>query len=344
LNVIMTQYSCKVYPNGEFTIGACPRRLEHSDIAVSRDRYSQDEQWMTKALRSHGIEALLQAFPEGDGLSLSSVPIPPTRKHKGLKGMSSYGRRMIRNTCWLLEKEHGRGRVGFGTLTLPELSEEDYRNVCENWPKLIKNFVKWVKRRLTARSVTPIVGYVTEIQSKRYEKTGRAYPHLHFVYPCRPHASYKWYLSASEIRVAWERQVSAFLSQQYAFNASVNCVVIKKSVGAYLAKYLTKGGDGIQKWLSDGLPEAVISHWWGVTKPARDRIRAGTLRANELAEWLWGAVSYLRESGAIIYLTWVYIPTRLQGERCVGACGLLHEEIVKMLHTGGNLWKTVLHS
>lgn len=298
---------------------------------------------MTKALKVHGFEALSAALPEGGALGLSSVPIRPTRAKKGLKGISSYGRRMIRNACHLLEQEFGHGRVGFGTLTLPDLSSEDYQNVVGNWPKLVKNFTKWLKRRLTFKGVTPMIGSVTEIQEKRYERTGKAYPHLHFVYPCRPRASCQWYVSASEIRVEWKRLVSALCASDYAFDAACDCTVIKKSVGAYLSKYLSKGTIGLEEMLSNGLPESAISHWWGITKEVRSRIRAGTLRAAELAQWMWGAIPHLRAAGGIIYLTWVYVETRLQGERCVGASGLLHKEIVKMLHRGPKCYMQMLH-
>ena len=329
--LIMTSYSGTVYPNGEFTIGHSANRLERDDVAVSRQKYSDDEEFMTKALAVHGYEALAIAFGGEAPLGLSSVPISHKRAQKGLKGLTSQAGRKIRNAAFILEEKFGRRRCGFGTVTLPELTPEDYINVHSNWGNIVRTYMQWVQRRLVASGVAPYTFHVSEIQVKRHEQSGTPYLHLHYCYPARPKSNYKWYLPASEARVAWERAVSAFCTSSYDFAASVDSVVVKAPLGRYLAKYLSKGADSIERALRDGLPTGAVGHWWGWSREARSSVSSRTIRATGLVERIWTRLDEWVIRGWVTSVYFIYIPTRSSGDRCIGMCGVLAKKAMDMI-------------
>lgn len=322
---MVTNYSGYVYPNGEFTVGYSARKLQHDDVAPSKARYSPDEEWWAVALDVHGIEACLEARGVEEPLGSSSVPISHSRSPKGMKGISSNGRRMIRQSCYVLEKEFGVGRCGFGTLTLPELTPEDYVSVHQNWGNITRTFMQWATRQLSPMGIPAMIASVTEIQGKRYEQTGRPYFHLHFTYPARPNRSYQWYLPASQIRLAWQRAVAAFCTASYDFGASVDCVVVKKGLAQYLAKYLSKGGQQVEDAVRHGLPIEAVGHWWGWTSDLRERVSKATIRAVGLAETIFRTFPEMLCDGQIKWCTLIYIYPETKDAKAVGLAGVLDE-------------------
>lgn len=333
---MVTGISGTVYCNREFSLGVLARRLPSSEFIPSGHEPSPEEEWRSRMLRQHGLEASLGLLEGEAPLGLSSDLILDTRSKKGLKGLTSKARRDIRCGAFRLERRRNRYRVGFGTCTLPELSDEDYLSVHSNWGVIVNRFIKWCKRGLNRACVPDHMVYVTEIQGKRHEKTGRAYLHLHFVYLCCRRTDYTWFLPASDMRVAWNRAVSAFCSERSDFDASVDCVVVKKSVARYLAKYLGKGPESIDRAVKDGLPVEALGHWWGWTAGLRRECRCRELRADGLAEWMWRNVAALKEAGVVAYLHYVYISTPGYGDRCIGCTGLLTKEgmgVISLIHS-----------
>lgn len=327
----MTKFSGTVYPNGEFTIGVVPRRLKPADILPVKAKLSEEEELRAYALHEHGLEPALAVFGGEAPLGSSSLPISAMRSRKGLNGMTSAARRKIRNDCYLIEKEFGRGNCGFMTLTLPEMNLEDWAAVCHDWGKLVNNFTKRVKRRLTARGIKPYIVYVTEFQMKRYEKTGRAYPHLHACYPAKPNRTYDWYISASELRDIWREVIQSRCLSSYSFDASIDCVVVKKGLGAYLSKYLSKGAGDIKRVVESGIPLGCIGHWWGHTSEVRAAVAALCCSCPNLIVRLWREAESLRERGAVKWLKYISIETHLAGRRIIGCCGLLDGPSKEML-------------
>jgi hypothetical protein len=62
------------------------------------------------------------------------------RSPKGRQGITRYGSKMVRNACHVLQTHYGRGRLGFGTLTLDSanpnyllLSASLIKNCKGNW-------------------------------------------------------------------------------------------------------------------------------------------------------------------------------------------------------------------
>ena len=308
-----------------------PRKLKPRDILPVKGSTSDQQEEAVYGLRTFGLEPAL-AVREGEApLGSSSVPISRTRSRKGLKGITTHGKRMVRNGCHILEEVFGRGRCGFGTFTLPDLNLPDYAAVCTQWSDIVNRFTQEVKRTLATRTEKTYIVFVTEFQEKRFEKEKRAYPHLHICYPARPQRDYNWYISASEFRAMWKQAVERCCLSSYCFDASVDCVVVKKSVGAYLSKYLTKGAGDIARYLETGLPFGCLGHWWGLTGELRSAIKEGTRSSPAIAGHLWREIRAIAEGGHVKWLKYITIETHLTGERIVGMCGCLDDPYRKWL-------------
>ena len=69
-----------------------------------------------------------------------------TAERRGLKGITAYGKRMVKSACAILQQRHGRKNLTFGTLTLPALTPGQLLMVSENWGNLKGRFSEELSR------------------------------------------------------------------------------------------------------------------------------------------------------------------------------------------------------
>lgn len=203
------------------------------------------------------------------------------RKKRGSGGLTSHGRRQVKNACYLLEEEVGRGCLSFLTLTVPTLSfVEEHIQVAQSWAYLVHRFMAWLKSRLRAAGLKPKYVYVNEIQEKRYERTGIYAPHLHIVFIGRKRfPSSGWVVSPSSVRKAWLAAISGLLNRPVESRSCENLQRVKYSCAAYLSKYLSKGRSDAAG--SEGLPgggNLCLPSWYGVCRSLQSDIRVRTIR------------------------------------------------------------------
>lgn len=181
--------------------------------------------------------------PSPLGLSLVSKSSQAPRP-RGSKGISSYSRRQIRNVCHVLENEFGKRRLSFLTLTVPEPeNEEEQGRYVSNWSKLVSQITNWLRKRLAREGLPTDYVLCTEIQVKRYAKSGTFAPHLHIVFVGRSAGwDTPWAITPEDAREAWSRCLQRHCLYR-PFNASAleNLQGIHTSAGAYLSKYMSKG-------------------------------------------------------------------------------------------------------
>lgn len=194
------------------------------------------------------------------------------RAPRGGTGLTSYGKNMVQNGCYRLEKIYSRERLGFGTTTLPSLPEDYLLLLIDDWSELVRQFLQQIDREITRKSPKSKGHYVgvTEIQPERMAKTGIPCPHLHIVYPSHGGGSvWDWWIMADRFRAIWKSILEARLSQllppdqlpEIDVRASVNCQKLKKSAAKELGKYLSKGSclkEIKESKYADFLPSA----WW----------------------------------------------------------------------------------
>lgn len=254
--------SSKLYPNGEFTCGVIPQekksQKEEDYDRLHKLQYETVQEYIF--YRKDFVEKTFwkpfdMVCDEAAAIGLSYSAIchsheeKKPRAQRGLKGISSYQRRIIRNGAWLLQKKYGKKRLGFLTLTLPTLSQEQCDALLQHkrgWGDLVRKVTQEIQRELRRKGCpTSYVG-CTEIQEKRWRRTGILAPHLHLIYVAHS-GDYKYYIDAKKLRAIWKRLIENMFADigMYAnidTKAGIDCRVIKKDAARYIAKYLSKGG------------------------------------------------------------------------------------------------------
>lgn len=210
----------------------------------------------------------------------------PDRARKGLNGISSYGARMVRNACYVMEQRYGKDRLGLLTPTLPNIPEYLYVWTYQ-WDELMRKLTQEIVRELERKGAPLDYVGVDELHPNRSIDVGWGVPHSHFLIPVWDGKSYlpdrkrEFYISANKFRTIWYRilinEVKAFgvFSPEIKMpNARIEVKTIKKSAEGYLGKYLSKGKKALQELRDAGVDlSALPAHWWHCANELRKEIK-----------------------------------------------------------------------
>lgn len=239
----------------------------------------------------------------------NQLTTPNPKKRKGLKGITSKGKRTIRNTAFLLQKTFGKKRLGFLTVTLPSFPDRpDIETIlARDWPELVRQFNQGMTRAIERKGKSALWTGCSEIQEERLDKYGTVAPHLHLAFLAH-NGNFDWYITADELRSIWKRIIEArikhYLNEEIEVNtkASIDVKSVKKDAGNYLGKYMSKGGDIVKKMIDKGFADLVPTAWWHCCLKLK-RILKGMMR--ELPSDLKIAIKQgvkLVERGICVYL------------------------------------------
>lgn len=260
----------KLWPNGEISLHY-PKKLKLERMRAAKRPLS--DSLNACLIRAYGVAGALEAR---ERLGLSNVsnfdkqkkPLP----RYGLKGITSKGRRVVRNACYLLEEEAGRRFLTFATVTLPELKYEDMLAVHASWHKVVDAYRREIRRKLVDKGLSGEIIGVTEIQPKRWEQTGLPVLHCHFVWLGRKRGD-DWAITVNEHDEIWRRAVIGVVPNAIAdFSTACNMQAVKKSAENYLSKYMSKGADAVAAVVVDGLQELLPRQWWSCSRSLSRRI------------------------------------------------------------------------
>lgn len=301
---LRTGYQGRLYPNGEFSLGAVPSRKKRSAdskydslIAAGLDwrsplGWAEEDGRIQKSLAFNyhfdwaGYRALVSpdvCDPATPPIGLSDVAnsheilagedVPPeakSRAARGSNGLSTRGRRQIRNGCYLLKQKYS-GRLGFLTLTLPSFPYRDdlLSFLILEWAELLRHFLLKYSRLAKKLGFPSYYVGCVEIQGERFDKYGHPCPHAHIVYVCRRKiVGNDFYISASDFRRLWretiENRLKALSSDcpvDFEDGAAIDCVVLKKDPSRYISKYLSKGRNPVQEVKDSGMGSFLPSGW-----------------------------------------------------------------------------------
>lgn len=288
---------CKIYPNGE-TVIYKPRSVQIEPFENTPPKSIIDYKMSLlrvaiscpKVLEALGLELGLSILGNFDKTDTGAVePVleqdKPTVRY-GLTGITPFGARRVRNACHLMQRS-GTGReTVFATCTVPNLPLKQMEVLHENWHKLVDAYRRKLTRVLKQNSLSGESVTVTEVQGKRYDKTGLPVLHIHTVFVGRKLRG-SWAVTAKAHDEMWRESLSIAIGEDIGeVGSACNLQRVKKSAEGYLGKYMTKGTQTVRAIIKDGFQGWLPKQWWSCTRSLAARIDAQTLNAREFAYWL----------------------------------------------------------
>lgn len=222
-------------------------------------------------------------------------------KGYGLKGITSYGRRMVRNACYVLERTVRHQHLSFVTLTIPSVPDEVACCIAKNWGKVVDSYIRAVRRRLSDKGVSPEVVYVTEIQAERYETANYPPLHLHLCFIGRRRGFRGWVISPAVNDRMWIRALKVGIRAGASpediedfctavgetVDAACQIAQVRKSCASYMGKYMSKGVGGVKAARKRGHGDLLPGQWWGCSRGLQRKIKEVTVKSSLRAEHLF---------------------------------------------------------
>ena len=275
INMLLKEFTGRLWENGEFGV-SCIKTIgmPNPEVPIYGPEQREHQEWIHNCLQVHSAGITLDYYSQ-ESISLESTSDPNSHREKkrGLNGISAYGRRLVRNAAFRLEKENGMARLSFVTLTLPNVSAGESRDIGRNWSQIVRVFIQKLRRRLQALGLPAEVLAVTEIQTKRTQRDGVLGLHLHMIFVGR-HRRTTWALMPKEISAFWQSVLAAYLYEptgDYDWRAVENVARVRKSASAYLGKYMSKGVSNVVAASEQFGEDAIPTAWYAITSSLRDR-------------------------------------------------------------------------
>lgn len=315
---------------------------ENKEVLSLRSLSKHDEEVYheMQKVKDGDYSAFYEAKPPSEApllvKSLKSSRKP--RKPYGQKGITTYGKRVVKNASLLLERKYGKGRLGFVTCSLPSFPEREHALLNGCWGEVVRRFYQKLKRQLEKVSQPFIYCGVTEIQEKRFKKHGIPAPHLHFVYLSRSNSRSRYWLYICQIHRAWNQAIqeglvfagSSFSMEDELAWGSVHAQRVKKSCAAYLGKYISKGCRVLESMIEKGWTE-FPRQWWTACMQTKKMYKESLIKPNaSMRSMLFYDAERLLELGLITYMRSVWIELGGTSYR-VGLMGTLSKELYSFI-------------
>lgn len=274
LSTMIREFCGRVWENGEFGIAVSKKMVvEPVSERVVSPAQAEHEQWVADLLDVHGAEEVLKYYGF-DPLGFSPLPNSHNNSLRGLKGITSHGKRLVRNACRRLEVEVGKEFLSFLTVTVPDVGYLESIAISQGWAEVVRVFLQRLKRALVKAGLPGEIVGVTEIQEKRVKRDGILALHLHLMFVGRSRGQ-KWALTPSDVRSAWSSALAPYLDEpvsSYCWDAVENIQRVLKSCEGYLGKYMSKGASTVDAAIDEFGEEAMPRSWYACTNSLRKRV------------------------------------------------------------------------
>jgi hypothetical protein len=205
--------------------------------------------------------------------------------------------------CRLLEED--RRSLSFWTVTLPKPALKALAEVSDGVAAFQESLRQEIERLLRRRGLNPEVVGVAEIQPERLRRTGEFAPHWHLVFRGRKTAGHGWALNRAELDHLIALCLHRVCGCWFDCSKAGNVQQVRKSVAAYLGKYMKKGLCPQAQHLLDSAPVNLIpKQWWLMTEPLRKALITRTFCLNTTFLQFVDAVESFLESEGLLFVSW----------------------------------------
>lgn len=285
------RFTGKVYPNGEFTLGFIAKEKKRVDDS----RYERGQAGGVFATSPEPDEVYTTCgsvrVPHHERvyspLNLAVVQNHHTSSVKyGLNGITTYGKRVVRNVGFMMEKEFGRENLSMGTLTIPQFTDNVMRAIAHNWAYLVRAFFQEMKRVYGREGLTFRYVSVSEIQPKRWKNHKQVGLHIHFLWvPVWVDWAKQWLVSYNDIRGIWKRLLENVVRRAIGSSNELPPMPtpnfrderVKKDASRYMAKYMSKGTDVTQEVAATKGEDCLPSQWWSADTTSKSLLKEAIL-------------------------------------------------------------------
>ena len=190
------------------------------------------------------------------------------RPRKGLKGLSVYGKKQIRDVAALCDE--WRRYMAFWTISL---TDADYVDLLASgkWNEFQGRTRDLLTRHLKAAGNQAIVIGVCEIGAKRNARTGRPDPHIHILcsgWNSRDKEGRR--VMSPKVCDELVRKACQYVGLPARHRPSASQIQgVKRSVGRYMSKYLTKAEAVDLSKIPKEYHPLVPLHWWNQSASAK---------------------------------------------------------------------------
>jgi len=232
--------------------------------------------------------------PQALGSSMARNSDRPLRY--GFAGLPKAGRQNVSEALQLLEER--RRLLAFWTITLPPEALVAI-NRADSWPAFAEGVLRRLRRKLRARLGTALVTGVVELQPRRTKREGRPCPHLHLVFVARQWRTAGWAVQKADLDlIIKEAAFEAGVQADCSYESAGNVQPVKKSVRAYLGKYMTKGSSDAAVWQGTEWEGLIPRQWWLWTAECRQLVNDCRIQLpTGFLAWVWANRSRLLNEG-----------------------------------------------
>jgi hypothetical protein len=192
----------------------------------------------------------------------------------GVKGISSYGRRMLRSGVRVCSEGESRKNFYFGTLTLPECDEATLQAIASDWSTIVHRFFQELRRELARVGLPEEYLYVSEVQPKRFYRTGRCFLHLHYFVRAKLFPFEDWRINRGWSARVWASILAEYYPDGTDFSSATQFDRCRRSPENELAKYLSKSGRICRDVVEAGQAEFLPKQWWGMARSISRAVRS----------------------------------------------------------------------
>jgi hypothetical protein len=182
------------------------------------------------------------------------------RGRQGAKGLTGFGKKMVRSGVALVERRAPRGTVSFATLTLPFNDFPQLVKAGGVWGGLMNRLLERLRRELVRKKLPAEIVFRTEPQK-------RGALHVHLIFQGRK-SNKTWAVDTILLDKFWKDSLTEKGFVFDSIKSACNIQAVKKTAGGYMSKYLSKD----DPLLIEALPSHP-SRWWGMTDNLRDSVK-----------------------------------------------------------------------